>query len=412
MAVPAGDADGGPAPCRGGGGGGGGLGSGCDCRPQSSSCAPAAPAAPAPPPPPPPPAPASAALPPLPPALSAGAGPPPVPRVVYAQGSYWDGRYAAARPHQPAHFDWFFSFAALRPLLAHAVTLPGEPALHVGCGNSDLGVGLGADGTPVVNTDISPVVIAQMRNAAAAAAAATAAAAAAAAAAVADCRSMPQYADGRFGSVIDKGTLDAVLCSGTGLGDARNYVSEAHRLLAPGGVFLLISLGQPDARLGVRWQRVSVYFLPKPRLYRANEQSLFGARPPPPPAVPPPAGAPPAPPARHGGKDEPVDWLGPYEVGPELEAALAAPGLDPSEYFFAYACVKPPPATPRSRRASALSAGGGPPPERLGSGGGDSGGVLALLERAASSGGGGGGGAAAAAARGASGEPPQVLVIP
>lgn len=29
---------------------------------------------------------------------------------------------------------------------------------------------------------------------------------------VADCRSMPQYGNGSFGSVLDKGTLDAVLC--------------------------------------------------------------------------------------------------------------------------------------------------------------------------------------------------------
>lgn len=318
-------------------------------------------------------------------------------RAVYSASSYWDGRYA----QRATHFDWFFSYSAVRPLLRHAMTLPALPALHVGCGNSDLSIGLGHDGTPVVNTDISPVVIAQMledaaswpdgpskRNCTWE---------------VADCRAMPQYEDDTFGTVVDKGTLDAVLCSGTGLGDVRCYVSEAHRVLVPGGVFLLISLGQPEARLAVlraqprrrrpssadaattsllwsaattpmamsdpgislsariaaqvaavadtataspvamagcagagrrevRWHRVLVYLLPKPSLYLQNEASLLGRRL---------AGASNgATPKELVGKDEPVSWLGPYEVGPELEEVLASPGLDPRDYFYAYACIK------------------------------------------------------------------------
>ncbi|KIZ01930.1 hypothetical protein MNEG_6033 [Monoraphidium neglectum] len=214
---------------------------------------------------------------------------------------------------------------------------------------------------------------------------------------------MPQFADDAFGTVVDKGTLDAVLCSGTGLGDVRCYVSETHRVLSPGGVFLLISLGQPETRLSVlraqprkrrpssadgavapppvgaaalglpqvpppstlsarlaarvaaaaetaaaspaalancagagrrevRWARVSVYLLPKPSLYLRSEAALLGRQLPGLAA----GGAPPLP----VGKDEPSAWLGPYEVGPELQEALAAPGLDPRDYFYAYACVK------------------------------------------------------------------------
>lgn len=67
-------------------------------------------------------------------------------RVVYADSSYWDGRYA----HRPVvHFDWFFSYKALRNLLQHAITQPTLPVLHVGCGNSDLSNGLAEDGIPV-----------------------------------------------------------------------------------------------------------------------------------------------------------------------------------------------------------------------------------------------------------------------
>lgn len=66
-------------------------------------------------------------------------------RAVYSACDYWDSRYA----QRATHFDWFFSYSAVRPLLRHAMTLPALPALHVGCGNSDLSIGLGADGTPV-----------------------------------------------------------------------------------------------------------------------------------------------------------------------------------------------------------------------------------------------------------------------
>jgi SAM-dependent methyltransferase len=272
----------------------------------------------------------------------------------------------------------------------------------------------------VINTDISPVVIDHMRtdmdswpDAVARANCCWQ---------VADCRSMPQFEDGTFGAVVDKGTLDAVLCSGTGLGDVRCYVGEAHRLLAPGGSFVLISLGAPDARLTVlraqprrrrpssadaatappwpgaggalppppaaaapslsarlaarfaaaaeaaeaaataalpagagrrevRWASVLVYLLPKPSLYLQNEASLTGRTLTSDDGS---DGAPGTPPRRCVGKDEPVAWLGPYEVGRDLEAALAAPGVDARDFFFAYVCTKAGPDV-RTRRRSSLA---------------------------------------------------------
>lgn len=203
---------------------------------------------------------------------------------------------------------------------------------------------------------------------------------------VADCRSMPQYVDGSFGSVLDKGTLDAVLCSSHGQTDTVDYMNEVHRLLMPGGVFLLISLGQPHARLAAlnvpapvngsvhssprstplsransshlqpylaetyrlahaaacaalaaasgkaastyswSWESVEVYLLPKPSLYLASEQSLAGK-----------------PNIRHApptDKDQPVAWLGPFSPGDELDAAIAGQGVDLKEYFTAFACKK------------------------------------------------------------------------
>jgi hypothetical protein len=265
----------------------------------------------------------------------------------------------------------------------------------------------------VINTDISPVVVGQMRDDMASWP--DAFARANCSWQVADCRCMPQYGDQCFSAVLDKGTLDAVLCCGTGLGDARSYISEAHRLLAPGGSFVLISLGAPEARLAVlraqprrrrpssadaatgpglrtpappappstlasrlaarvaeaaeaaedaaaaalaagsgrravRWGRVLVYFLPKPSLYLQNEAQIQGR------ALP--AADASGSPRRAVGKDEPVAWLGPYEVGPELDAALSAPGMDTRDFFFAYACTKPGGELPRARRRSSLGGEG------------------------------------------------------
>lgn len=165
---------------------------------------------------------------------------------------------------------------------------------------------------------------------------------------VADCRCMPQFADNGFGCVVDKGTLDAVLCSSTGQRDVARYVGEVHRILAPGGTFLLISLGRPVARLGIlrchgftalpaavavasgdkwKWASVTVMLLPKPSIYLQNEATITGrtyhqqGR-------------------RETDKDMPIQWLGPYAVGKELDEAVAEQGLDLQEFFFAFVCVK------------------------------------------------------------------------
>lgn len=228
----------------------------------------------------------------------------------------------------------------------------------------------------VVNVDISPVVIEQMRLMDQLPGQTWE---------VADCRSMPQYEDACFGSVLDKGTLDAVLCSSHGTADAAAYINEVYRLLTPGGVFLLISLGQPQARLAAlkaapamqsttplpylsadlqqraaastaaaaaavaatagnisssnsdsgkgesaqswRWESVEVYLLPKPSLYLQSESSLTGK--------------PIVAHMRHSDKDMPVEWLGPFKPGSELDAFIAQQHLDLREFFTAFACTKP-----------------------------------------------------------------------
>jgi hypothetical protein len=86
---------------------------------------------------------------------------------------------------------------------------------------------------------------------------------------------MPQYADASFGGVLDKGTLDALLCGDSDVADSGALLQEVHRLLAPGGSYLMVTSAAPRARLGyllpqegsqgqrlgrgLPWQRVLVY---------------------------------------------------------------------------------------------------------------------------------------------------------
>lgn len=55
------------------------------------------------------------------------------------------------------------------------------------------------------------------------------------------------FPTGRFDAVVDKGTLDALLCGSAE--DALEMVSEVHRVLRNGGVYVQISAEDPEARL-------------------------------------------------------------------------------------------------------------------------------------------------------------------
>eukprot|EP00879_Flechtneria_rotunda_P013061 GHRR01013641.1.p3 GENE.GHRR01013641.1~~GHRR01013641.1.p3 ORF type:complete len:117 (-),score=33.50 GHRR01013641.1:2971-3321(-) len=62
--------------------------------------------------------------------------------------------------------------------------------------------------------------------------------------AVADARAMPQYANGGFYGVLDKGTLDALLCGDSEAADSAAMLKEVLRVLAPGAAYVMITSGQ------------------------------------------------------------------------------------------------------------------------------------------------------------------------
>lgn len=77
------------------------------------------------------------------------------------------------------------------------------------------------------------------------------------------------YGDSSYDTVIDKATLDSLLCGDNSTANASRYCSEVARILKPGGVFFVISYGIPENRLSYLendeygW-RVTVSTLPKP----------------------------------------------------------------------------------------------------------------------------------------------------
>ena len=84
--------------------------------------------------------------------------------------------------------------------------------------------------------------------------------------AVADARALP-YADGAYVTVLDKGTLDALMCGDSAEADAAALLSEAVRVLAPGGAYIMVTSAAPPARLALleaaggsgRWSELLVY---------------------------------------------------------------------------------------------------------------------------------------------------------
>ncbi|CAN0044779.1 unnamed protein product, partial [Hapterophycus canaliculatus] len=67
---------------------------------------------------------------------------------------------------------------------------------------------------------------------------------------VLDARDLP-FAAGSFDLVVDKGTVDAMLCDNSGKDNARAICREAGRVVAPGGWFVIVSHVHPSTIEGV-----------------------------------------------------------------------------------------------------------------------------------------------------------------
>jgi ubiquinone/menaquinone biosynthesis C-methylase UbiE len=59
---------------------------------------------------------------------------------------------------------------------------------------------------------------------------------------------MSEINSSSFNTVIDKATLDSVLCGDNSVPNAEKMMQEIYRVLAPGGVYVCISYGDDEHR--------------------------------------------------------------------------------------------------------------------------------------------------------------------
>ncbi|CAD6216843.1 unnamed protein product [Miscanthus lutarioriparius] len=176
----------------------------------------------------------------------------------YGEAEYWDARYVE---EGGAPYDWYQRYDALRPFVRRFAP-PASRILMVGCGSALMSEDMVNDGyVEIVNIDISSVVIEMMRKkyfnvpqlqylrm---------------------DVRDMSMFPDESFDCAIDKGTLDSLMCGVDAPLSAAQMILEVDRLLKPGGVFILITYGDPSVRVphlnqsACDW-KIVLYILPRP----------------------------------------------------------------------------------------------------------------------------------------------------
>ncbi|KAJ6720890.1 S-ADENOSYL-L-METHIONINE-DEPENDENT METHYLTRANSFERASES SUPERFAMILY PROTEIN [Salix viminalis] len=141
----------------------------------------------------------------------------------YGEPWYWDNRYSS----ESGSFDWYQKYPSLAPLINLYIPRHVHPRiLVVGCGNSAFSEGMVSDGyEDVVNIDISSVILDM------------------------DVRDMSEFQSGSFDAVIDKGTLDSILCGNDSRNNAPKMLKEVWRVLKDNGVYILVTYGAPVYRL-------------------------------------------------------------------------------------------------------------------------------------------------------------------
>lgn len=154
----------------------------------------------------------------------------------YGDPKYWDNRYLQ---NQGSTFDWLENYESLKPLMDNLFERHNK-ILNIGCGNAELTEDMYDDGyTQIWNTDISEIVIDAMkaRNVNRPGMVWE----------VDDVLDM-KYESESFDVIIDKSTLDAVLCGKQSFMNAAIMLKEVQRVLKPGGIYLAISYGSPQTR--------------------------------------------------------------------------------------------------------------------------------------------------------------------
>lgn len=154
----------------------------------------------------------------------------------YNRIHFWDQRYL--EDQEP--FEWYYPYEQFKEIINDHVAKTAR-IMDAGCGNSELLQHLVEDGfEEVVGVDFSRVVIDQLKKR------------------FADypeielkCLNM-QDSDlekNSFDCIIDKGLFDSIACNMRSDEAIGNYMAEIERLLVEDGIFIMISMGNPEERL-------------------------------------------------------------------------------------------------------------------------------------------------------------------
>jgi ubiquinone/menaquinone biosynthesis C-methylase UbiE len=155
----------------------------------------------------------------------------------YGKSEYWEERYT--RDAEP--FDWYQRWPGIKDIVSQYVQ-PNSQILNVGAGNSRLSEDMYEDGyIHIMNIDISQVVTRAMQEK------------------HRDKGPTMQYrqmdalslefTDSSYDAVLDKGTLDAILCGENSTPNSFQMLSEIYRVLTASGVYIVVSYGVPEHRL-------------------------------------------------------------------------------------------------------------------------------------------------------------------
>ncbi|KAG0556972.1 hypothetical protein KC19_11G092000 [Ceratodon purpureus] len=181
----------------------------------------------------------------------------------YGDESYWNERYS----QDVGSFDWYQTYANMAPLINMYIP-KSDNVLMVGCGNAVISEEMINDGyETITNIDISQVVIDAMKE---------------------KYKNMPQlryqrmdvrqlnYKAKEFDSVIDKGMLDSLMCGPSASTNVASMIKEIYRVLKPGGVYMLITYGDPRVRVPhlksdkVPWD-IKLHAIPRPCSTKVHE---------------------------------------------------------------------------------------------------------------------------------------------
>ncbi|XP_026424414.1 EEF1A lysine methyltransferase 4-like [Papaver somniferum] len=184
----------------------------------------------------------------------------------YGDGTYWDARYIK----EAGAFDWYQRYSSLRPFFLKFIPFSSR-ILMVGCGNAVLSEDMVKDGyEDIMNTDISSVAIEMMKK---------------------KYKDIPQlkymtmdvrdmsfFQDDSFDCVVDKGTLDSLMCGTDAPLSAAQMLGEVSRLIKAGGIYMLITYGDPTVRVphlnrhGYNW-KITLYIIPRPGFVKPDGTS-------------------------------------------------------------------------------------------------------------------------------------------